>query len=61
MQKKKGKSMPKGKGKGKPRAGTKGAKSKTRKGDMDFTTKRGDKVFHRGGKDIPMKRQPFDY
>ena len=45
----------------KPRAGTKGAKSKTRKGDLDFTTKKGDKVFHRGGKDIPMKRRPFDY
>jgi len=53
--------MPKGKGKGKPRAGTKGAKSKTRKNDMDYTTKRGNKDFHRGGKDIPMKRVPFDY
>ena len=45
----------------KPRSGTKGAKSKTRKGDLDYTTKRGDRVFHRGGKDIPMKRRPFDY
>ena len=37
----------------------KGAKSKTRKGDMDYTTKRGDKVFHRKGKDVKMKRKPF--
>lgn len=37
--------------KAKPRAGTKGAPSKTRKGDMDFTTKKGDKDFHRGGHD----------
>ena len=45
----------------KPKAGTKGAPSKTRKNDMDYTTKRGDRDFHRGGKDIPMRRQPFDY
>ena len=34
---------------------TKGTKSKTRKGDMDFTTKKGDKVFHRKGKDVKVK------
>jgi hypothetical protein len=29
--------------------GVKGSKSKTHKGDMDYTTKKGDKYFHRGG------------
>jgi len=29
--------------------GIKGSKSKTRKGDMDYTTKKGDKYYHRGG------------
>ena len=43
--------MGKGGEKAKPRAGTKGAPSKTRKGDKDFTTKKGDKDFHRGGHD----------
>jgi len=54
-------SKPMPKRKGKPRSGTKGSPSKTRKGDLDYTTKRGNKDFHRGGKDIPMKRVPFDY
>lgn len=38
---------------------TKGAKSKTRKGDMDYTTKRGDKDFHRKGKDVRRARKPY--
>jgi hypothetical protein len=37
----------------------KGSKSKTRKGDLDYTTKRGDKDFHRKGHDIKGKRKPF--
>ena len=41
------------------KVGRKGTKSKTRKGDMNFTTKRGDKDYHRGGKDIKQKRAPF--
>lgn len=43
-----------------PRAGTKGAPSKTRKGDLDFTTKRGDKDFHRDHHDILKGRAPFE-
>jgi hypothetical protein len=31
--------------------GVKGCPSKTRKGDMDYTTKKGDKDYHRGGHD----------
>jgi len=34
--------------------GVKGSKSKTHKGDMDFTTKKGDMDFHRGGHDEIM-------
>jgi uncharacterized C2H2 Zn-finger protein len=37
----------------------KGSKSKTRKGDMDFTTKRGDKVFHRKKHYVRKSRKPF--
>tara|TARA_R110000824_G_scaffold51503_3_gene143645 strand:+ start:28 stop:279 length:252 start_codon:yes stop_codon:yes gene_type:complete len=37
----------------------KGSKSKTRKGDLDYTTKRGDKDFHEGGKDVKRKRKPY--
>ena len=33
--------------------------SKTHRGDFDFTTKRGDKVYHKGGKDIKMFGRPF--
>ena len=33
--------------------------SKTHRGDFDFTTKRGDKVYHRGGKHIKMFGRPF--
>ena len=36
----------------------KGSASKTHHGDLDFTTKRGDKDFHRGGHD--EKGHPFD-
>ncbi len=43
----------------KAKAGHKGAKSKTHKGDKDYTTKRGDKDFHRKGKDVKAKRKPF--
>jgi hypothetical protein len=43
----------------KPRAGTKGAKSKTRPGDLDYTTKRGDKDFHQDHHDILKGRAPF--
>ena len=35
--------------------------SKTHKGGMDFTTKRGDKDFHRKGKDVRKARRPFEY
>lgn len=42
-----------------PKPGTKGAKSKTHKGDMDYTTKRGDKDFHEKGHDVKKKRDPF--
>jgi len=37
----------------------KGSKSKTRPGDLDYTTKKGDKDFHEGGKDVKKKRKPF--
>ena len=38
---------------------SKGAKSITMKGRMDYTTKRGDKDFHRKGKDVVRARQPY--
>ncbi len=38
---------------------SKGDKSKTRKGDLDYTTKKGDKDFHRGGKDVKLSRRPY--
>lgn len=37
----------------------KGSKSKTRHGDMDFTTKRGNKDFHRRHHDVKKSRRPF--
>jgi len=40
-------------------AETKGARSKTRKGELDYTTKRSDKDFHRNHHDIVMSRRPF--
>ncbi len=41
-------------------AGHKGAVSKTRKGRLDYTTKKGDKDFHRRGRDIKLSRDPFE-
>ena len=38
---------------------TKGKKSKSHKGDKDFTTKKGDKVYHEGGKDVKKKKKPY--
>ena len=43
----------------KTRGSKKGDKSKTRKGDKDYTTKRGDKDFHQGGRDIKKTRNPY--
>lgn len=37
----------------------KGSMSKTHPGDMDFTTKKGDKDFHEKGHDIVRSRTPF--
>jgi hypothetical protein len=37
----------------------KGQKSRTRKGELDFTTKKPDKDFHQKGHDIKKKRKPF--
>lgn len=38
---------------------TKGAKSKTHKGDKDYTTKKGDKDFHEDGKDVKKRKKPY--
>jgi hypothetical protein len=43
----------------KKRGSKKGDKSKTHKGDMDYTTKKGDKDFHEGGKDVKKKKRPY--
>ena len=43
----------------KNRGSKKGDKSKTHKGDMDYTTKKGDKDFHEGGKDVKKKKRPY--
>jgi hypothetical protein len=43
----------------KKRSEKKGAASKTRPGDKDYTTKRGDKDFHQKGHDVKRKRAPF--
>ena len=37
----------------------KGAPSKTHLGRKDYTTKMGDKVFHRMGHDVKLKRKPY--
>jgi|DEB0MinimDraft_4_1074332.scaffolds.fasta_scaffold145701_2 hypothetical protein len=37
----------------------KGMPSKTHPGDMDFTTKKGDKVFHRDGHFVRMPFRPY--
>tara|TARA_R110000824_G_scaffold8407_7_gene38093 strand:- start:5097 stop:5384 length:288 start_codon:yes stop_codon:yes gene_type:complete len=36
-----------------------GSKSITHKGDLDYTTKRGDKVYHQGGHMIKLKGRPY--
>jgi|14_taG_2_1085336.scaffolds.fasta_scaffold04239_4 acetylglutamate synthase len=41
------------------KVGKKGTPSKTHKGDQNFTTKRGDKDFHRRGKDVKKSRRPY--
>ena len=43
----------------KKRGESKGDKSKTRKGDLDYTTKRGDKDFHENKKDVKKSRRPY--
>lgn len=43
----------------KTRSSKKGTKSKTNPGDMNYTTKKGDKDFHQGGKDIKKKKRPY--
>ena len=42
-------------------ASKKGSPSKTHAGDLDYSTKRGDKVYHRAGKDVKGKdgKKPF--
>jgi ElaB/YqjD/DUF883 family membrane-anchored ribosome-binding protein len=40
--------------------GVKGSKSKTHKGDLDYTTKKGDKVFHENGHFVKKSYKPFD-
>tara|TARA_Y100000389_G_C17022917_1_gene299691 strand:+ start:133 stop:360 length:228 start_codon:yes stop_codon:yes gene_type:complete len=37
----------------------KGSKSKTYKGDLDFTTKKGDHDYHRKGHDLKLRKRPF--
>lgn len=39
----------------------KGSISKTRKGDKDFTTKKGDKVFHRSRHFVRKSYQPYSF
>lgn len=46
-------------GKTKINGSKKGAKSKTHKGDMDYTTKKGDKDFHQKGKDVKKSTRPY--
>ncbi len=38
---------------------SKGDKSKTHKGDMDYTTKKGNRDYHRGGKDVKLSKRPY--
>ena len=52
------KKLPK-KTKPKPKPGTKGAASKTMPGKEDFSTKKGNKDFDRGGKRIKESRKPY--
>jgi len=39
----------------------KGTKSKTRKGRMNYTTKRGDKVYHPKGHYVKKTHRPYSY
>ena len=41
------------------RRSTKGTRSKTHKGRKNYTTKKGDKVFHRKGKYVRKSRKPY--
>jgi hypothetical protein len=41
------------------RGSKKGDISKTKKGELDYTTKKGDKDFHRKSHDIKKKRKPY--
>lgn len=41
------------------RRSTKGSRSKTHRGDKNYTTKRGDKDFHRRHHDIRSSRSPY--
>ncbi len=36
-----------------------GMRSLTHKGDLDFTTKKGDKVFHRDGHNVKLPYRPY--
>ena len=38
---------------------TKGSKSKTHVGDLDYTTKLGDTVYHIGGHDVKKSKKPY--
>ena len=39
--------------------GKKGTKSKTHRGRKNYTTKRGDKVYHRKGRYVKLSRRPY--
>jgi hypothetical protein len=39
----------------------KGSKSKTHKGDLDFTTKKGNKVYHQKGHYVRKTHRPYSY
>ena len=41
------------------RRSTKGTRSKTHPGRKNYTTKKGDKVFHRKGKNVRKSRKPY--
>lgn len=44
---------------GKVHTSMKGMPSKTHKGDMDYTTKKGDKVYHRDGHNVKLFGRPY--
>jgi len=41
--------------------GKKGTKSKTHRGRKNYTTKRGDKVYHRKGHYVKKTHKPYSY